>query len=632
MTRKHIFITILLLAVMPALAGLYSAVAAEKPVMVQALVDRQEVSVGESFALQIKIDGDDSPAAPDLSGLQDFTVQPNGGGQNNRESITIINGKMNRISEHGYVFRYLLTPRREGLLTIPAIEITAGGKTLMTQPVPIRVAKPVVSDEFKLLLTLPATEAYVGQPLVLTVKWYVNTNIAEFKFDLPFLDDQRFTFGDLGEDSSYQGPDAIPINLPGGTVVARKGQEGQYTTVTLRKILIPREPGQFTLGRGSVFSKIVTGYQQQRQGQPFNDFFNRDFFNDAFGRRQAVYRQLVTESNDLAIKVLPLPAENRPQDFTGLVGQFSLAAEASPTEVNVGDPITLTVMVTGGEYLDNVVLPPLNNQADIRENFKVPAEMGPGEIDGRVKVFTQTLRAKNPSVKEIPGIRLNYFNPETGQYESAATKVIPLQVSATKIVTARDAEGIATGLANKELTSANKGIAYNYVGEDVLENQEVEIGSWFGSPAGLALIFLPPGAYLLVLVPLYYRRKRLQNTEILQARNALQEFSKQLATLQKEVGRNDPRGTVSGLVDAMRVYFSRRLLLPPGALVYAEVVGHLQEKGVDPALLAELKRILDFCEAYHYGAGDRNGYSQANLQEMLVSSLALFKKIEQCLK
>ena len=628
MTRNRHYIKILFVGVVFLFANLSSVcLAADRPISVQAQVEKQEVSVGESFILQIKIDGDDSPLQPDLSGLQDFTVQPQGGTQNNRESITIINGKMNRISEHGYVFQYLLTPRRDGMLTIPAIEITAGGRTLMTQPVPIRVSKPVATDEFKLQLTLSETESYVGQPLVLTVKWYVNTNIAEFRYDLPFLEDQRFTFADLPEDSGYQGQDAIPLNLQGGTVVARKGQEGQYTTVTLRKVLIPREPGEFTLGRGSVYSKVITGYQQKRPGQPFNDFFD-----DVFGRRQAIYRQFVTESNELAIKVLPLPEENRPRDFNGLIGQFSLAAEAKPTEVNVGDPITLTVMVTGGEYLDNVVLPPLNNQADIRDNFKVPEEMGPGEIDGRVKVFIQTIRAKNPSVKEIPGITLSYFNPKTRQYESAETKAIPLQVSASKIVTARDAEGITTGMATKELTSSNKGIAYNYVGEDILQNQKVEIGSWFSSPTGLALILFPPGGYLLVLVPLYFRRRRLQNAEILQAQKALPEFSRQLAKLQQETLQNEPQLTASGLVDAMRTYFSKRLLLPPGGLVYTEVADRLQQQGVDAKLLAELKKILDMCEAYNYGAMDRDEGSRENLQEMLFGVLALFKKIDQCLK
>jgi hypothetical protein len=148
----------------------------------------------------------------------------------------------------------------------------------------------------------------------------------------------------------------------------------------------------------------------------------------------------------------------------------------------------------------------------------------------------------------------------------------------------------------------------------------------------LALILFPPGGYLLVLVPLYFRRRRLQNAEILQAQKALPEFSRQLAKLQQETLQNEPQLTASGLVDAMRTYFSKRLLLPPGGLVYTEVADRLQQQGVDTTLLAELKKILDMCEAYNYGAMDRDEGSRENLQEMLVGVLALFKKIDQCLK
>jgi hypothetical protein len=627
MTRNRKFIKIFLLAFIPLLIIFQGASGAEQSISVQAQVDREEVTVGESFMLQIKIDGDDSPAEPDLSGLQDFTVTPKGGGQNNRESITIINGRMNRISEHGYIFRYDLTPKRDGILTVPAIEVTAGGETLLTAPIPIRVAKPVVSDEFKLRISLAESESYVGQPLVLKVKWYVNRNIAEFKFDLPFLEDQRFTFADYPEDSNYQGQDAITINLSGSTVIARKGQEGQHTTVTLRKIVIPREPGEFTLGRGAVFSKIITGYRQKRGTRPFNDLFD-----DFFGGKQALYRQVVTESNVLHVKVFPLPDENRPVDFTGLVGQYSLAAEANPTEVNVGDPITLTIMVTGADYLDNVLLPPLENQPDIQADFKVPDEMGQGEIDGSVKVFTQTIRAKYPSVNKIPGISLSFFNPKAATYETTATKPIPLQVHATKIVTAKDAEGTSPGVAKRELTSLDKGITHNYVGQDILENQDFEIISWFGSPGGLILIIFPPAAYLLVLIPLYMKRKRLQDVEMVQAQKALPEFSKELQRLAQEIHRNDLQLTASGLVEAMRAYLSKRLFIPPGALVYEEVAARLKQHNVEDSLLAELKNILDWCEVYQYGAIDKTERVRGDIEEKLHTTSTLFEKIDRCLK
>mgnify|MGYP001039917717 CR=1 FL=1 len=46
-------------------------------------------------------------------------------------------------------------------------------------------------------------------------------------------------------------------------------------------------------------------------------------------------------------------------EFAGWVGRFQVEASASPTEVSIGDPVTLAVSVSGPEYLDNVELPAL---------------------------------------------------------------------------------------------------------------------------------------------------------------------------------------------------------------------------------------------------------------------------------
>ena len=627
---KKLLIHTTLLGIVLLLAGMQSIAVAAEVVSVQAQVDKQEVVVGESFLLQIKIEGDDSPSEPDLSGLQDFTVQPRGGGQNNRESITIINGKMNRISEHGYVFRYALTPKREGTMTIPALAITAAGKTLLSQPITIKVAKPAQTDEFILRQNLSETQCYVGQPLVYSVVWYVNRNIEEFQFLLPALDDQRFENVDFPEDHKYSGQDAIVINLDGSKVVARQGKTGQHITVTLRRILIPREPGEYSLEPASVSSRVVTGYRQQRGGRP-GSLLNDRFFDDMFGRRQPVSKQFLTQSPPLQLKVLPLPDENRPQDFSGLVGQYSLAAEASPTEVNVGDPITLNIMVTGAEYLDNVILPSLKYQPGM-EVFKVPEEIGQGKIDGRVKIFTQTIRAKDPSITEIPAIRLDYFNPQTGAYETTRSNSIPLQVQTTRVLTARDAEGVTPGEGKSEITTLDKGIAYNYVGDDVLVNQHVEIISWFSSPLGLLLILFPPTAYLLILIPISIRRKRLLDVDVLQAKRALSDFSRDVIKLQKDMQVIGLQETAGGLVEAIRGYFGKRLHIQAGALIFTDVADRLKHQGVDADLLDDLQALLDWCEAYHYGGVDTNGSGLANLMKMLDNALNLFKKIDLCFK
>jgi hypothetical protein len=120
--------------------------------------------------------------------------------------------------------------------------------------------------------------------------------------------------------------------------------------------------------------------------------------------------------------------------------------------------------------------------------------------------------------------------------------------------------------------------------------------------------------------------------ESLQARRALAQFSKEVVKLQKGMQQNELRRTVSGLVEAMRVYLSKRLRMPPGALVYAETAVRLRQHGVDDALLADLKKILDWCEAYQYGAMGGDGSGSEKLQKMLAAASDLFKKIDQCLK
>ena len=82
----------------------------------------------------------------------------------------------------------------------------------------------------------------------------------------------------------------------------------------------------------------------------------------------------------------------------------------------------------------------------------------------------------------------------------------------------------------------------------------------------------------------------------------------------------------------MRIYLGKRLHMVPGALVYADVADRLEQFGVDTALLKELKRILDMCEAYHYGAFSQNGSDTENLQVIIENASALFIKIDQCIE
>jgi hypothetical protein len=85
--------------------------AQETALTAQALVERQQVFAGEPFLYQIRVDGSESPDKPSLAGLADFDVQELGGQQNSSQSVTIVNGRMNRVVRKGYVFNFRLTAK-----------------------------------------------------------------------------------------------------------------------------------------------------------------------------------------------------------------------------------------------------------------------------------------------------------------------------------------------------------------------------------------------------------------------------------------------------------------------------------------------------------------------------------------
>jgi hypothetical protein len=191
------------------------------------------------------------------------------------------------------------------------------------------------------------------------------------------------------------------------------------------------------------------------------------------------------------LNVLPLPEVGKPAEFYGLVGDYTISASATPRQVSVGDPITLTIEVGGGPYLRPVQWPALETVPALANNFKIPTEKAsPVRADGR-KVFTQTIRASNDAVTEIPPIPLAFFDPKTGRYTVAHTDAIALEVAATKTLTNADLEGTALGVIGRKVEAIREGFSANYYGPDVLVNQAF-------SPLAAAL---SPGYVLLWSVP-----------------------------------------------------------------------------------------------------------------------------------
>ena len=112
------------------------------------------------------------------------------------------------------------------------------------------------------------------------------------------------------------------------------------------------------------------------------------------------------------IEVLPLPEEGRPADFGGAIGQWKLDVTAKPTDVAVGDPITVTIKVSGNGNIDTVPMPKLG-PLDGFKTYDPTTKTTKDDLNTTgERVMQQVLIAKSTDVKELPEVRLVYFNPE----------------------------------------------------------------------------------------------------------------------------------------------------------------------------------------------------------------------------
>ncbi|NLA74318.1 MAG: protein BatD [Deltaproteobacteria bacterium] len=567
---------------------------------VRTALERTEVYTGETFIFQLQISGSDNPEEPDLSHLEGFRVQFASGSQNSSSSISIINGQMTREEKKGYVFNYRLTPLKTGTLAIPSIEVKAGSMTARTEPVAVVARKPAETEDFKLRLTLSKESCYTGEPVILTVTWYIGKNVNDFNFNLPLLNDKRFTFANPEVDTN-SGKKLYRIQLGNSEAIGEESEgvlDGKrYATISFKKVLIPERAGNIPIEQATVTCSALTGYSR-RSNDPFSSFFDDDFFGSS---RRAVYSTVVVPSNTLLLRVLDLPSEGKPAVFFGHTGNYRLEASASPTTVSIGDPITFVIRVTGPSYLDNVDIPPLNREPAFVKDFRIPDERAGAEIKGSEKIFTHTIRPLNSDVKDIPPFELPYFDTEKGKYLVARTAPIPLTVNETKVVTLLDAEGaVETLVTGTGIETSGKGIAFSYEDMSVIEKQYLSPVAAFKNSPLPWLMLAPPLLYLLLLSGVYISRKRDNDPLKTLSRKALAVLRKSLYEAEKAA----PEKACSMVLDSFRQYLGIKLRLPStGAVTFSDAKQGLETLGIEKEIIEKVKDIFYSCEAGAY-AGD----------------------------
>jgi len=561
----------------------------------------QDIYVGESFTYNVIIDGENKPGQVDLAPLAQYNPRGTGNRDVSQSSVTIINGRMTKSATKRYVMSYALTAGWAGRIQLQPLTVTIDGKDYRTNPVDVNILQPGTTDKLDLEVKLSDTSCYVGQPVIMTVNFYIMADVGDFSFTVPSFAGDVFIL----EDPDLSGRGAKEYRLSSGVHVfasqyrvTHKGRDS--ILLTFSKVLIPKYAGQIQLAPTSVSADVAVGRQRRRGG----------FFDDFFGRTQ--YKRFMAKSGPLTLTVLPLPQEGKPPEFYGLVGRYAISASASPTEVNRGDPITLTIKIGPNKYLKPVQWPALEQIPEMVQNFKIPSERSSPTIGKGFKVFTQTIRPSNNDVTRVPPIPLAFFDVDKGEYVVARTEPIELKVAPARKLTAADLVGRDFAPASKEVEAIRKGLSANYESGDILTNQSF-------SPLGAATTLPYAAVWALPLVALISSSliKLFTHTtpERIAARRRRRACAAAIAQL-KKIDHNTSRQPHEALAAAMKQYIGQRFDRIAASLTAHDCYEIVSAATNDPQAADTYRDIIDQCESARY-AGGQTAIDSAKIKEVI---------------
>jgi len=455
-------------AALSVLSALLLVIPAFAQVSLKVTSSRPSIYLGESFNLTVEVNGADRGIdTPDLSALQEADIQFLGQNSNSRSSITIINGRMTRESFEGRVFSFQIKPAKQGVFRAGPIRVTAAGETLSHAGVTVQVAGLEKQDTVIAAVTASSTAVLVEEPFTVTLSVavaelpdpYAESNEPLHPSLLPqlsadFLEIQQTTPGlkrpDLNQllngliDQSGRQPCFAINNYQTRDMGGFGNLFGDGDPFRPRPIRFRLTPKKTTLNNKKYREySLSLDYTPTKEGEftfgPLS--FKGSIISDVTADRQPVTKDIYTIGPAVTVRVVPPPDEGRPEWFTGSVGKSMKATAAfDATVCKVGDPLTLTLELTGPISISNLRTPLLNLQSDLARDFRIYDDNVASETLPDGKRFKYRVRPMREGTLEFPPIKLAYYDTAARAYTTVTTEPVPIQ--------ARPTTQIATSAAN----------------------------------------------------------------------------------------------------------------------------------------------------------------------------------------
>jgi len=323
-----------------------------------------------------------------VDGLEDFDVLS----QNQSSSTTIANGATSYQEE----IYYVIMPKTEGQFTIKAL-VEYNGQLYETNEIVVTVSETAAgggTPDIFLQTSVSHETAFLGEKIVVAYELYTRFNIDNFGFtDYISID------GAVVRE--------IPENQLKSEYVYIDGV--RYVMYEAAKLIVdPVAAGSFVIPSFNFVANVSGG------GGP-GGFSGFGGFGGLFRSSTPMYMQ--TETRRIDVK--PLPGA-KPDKFSGIVGELDLSGEYSRLELDYGDSLVLTATVKGACNLD--ALKGIAGDVPGFSAYETQRRFAESADDYRYtaeKTFEIILVPEKTGEAEIKPVEINFFNPQSGKYETA---------------------------------------------------------------------------------------------------------------------------------------------------------------------------------------------------------------------
>jgi len=600
------------------------------------VLSRNETEVGQPVILLYRFVNTDQPEdMPEPSIMVDgLQIRFQGASRQNNISFSFGGGGGQNRSESVFEYTYAVTPLQPGQFTIPGFEVRVGGKTVRTKPAKLKVfgaggalpppqpvprvpqgilPQPVQplpppggqpsgppdreGEPYFAELLMTSKPVYVGEVVPVDIRFY-------FRGDIPLSDVQHPTF-------SGDGFTAVPLGEPQQS--EQMVGNLPYRVITFRSAITAVKTGEIEIPPVTMTGRMMVSAVPPGFDAFFDQFF-RNLPMPGMGRAEPV--EVSTRGRTL--KVLSLPKEGRPANFSGAVGQFTLEASADPTSAGPGEPVTLSLAVSGRGNFDAMSSPTLTGTDGWRtyapkEKFDKDDAIG----SAGTKTFDFKMVARSNQM-ETPGAEFSYFDPRKKEY--ITLKAEPHAVDAAGRDGGEPEEDTLPPVASASSGSAP---AAQAPADDISAPAAALAAS---SDRGFAPLLRAPWfawlnfallALAVVTVPLllWLRRRRLKSARTAELEWALRQAK---SALQKAADKTEFYNAAAHLVQA------RLELLNGSTGTIPDATAALQQRVSDPMERRELQSVLARRDELKYGGGAAGGALPDEERRRIVSLLEKF--------